>query len=158
MHSFSDSANVIDVVYGFNVGGGRVGTAVQIVANVNGNADQINVQIYDHVGSTWDNVGIISGAGGADLFVSIEPALFQRHSGTGAELGKVYVRFSTVTTTPSILEVDQCVVSAVNIGQSVGYANGSIWVDTVNGSGGTESFVNGTADNPVCQNINVPEY
>jgi len=37
----------------------------------------------------------------------------------------------------------------VNIGQSVGYADGAIWVDTVNGTAGAEPFTNGVADNPV---------
>lgn len=50
-HTISDTGNDIDIVYGFQVGGGRVGVGVQIVANVNGNADEMKVKAYDHGGS-----------------------------------------------------------------------------------------------------------
>jgi hypothetical protein len=40
-------------------------------------------------------------------------------------------------------------VLKVNTSRTVGYANGEVWIDTVAGTAGTESFVNGVADNPV---------
>jgi hypothetical protein len=35
------------------------------------------------------------------------------------------------------------------IQENLGYANGAIWIDTANGTSGTETFENGTVDNPV---------
>ncbi|KKK72775.1 hypothetical protein LCGC14_2900520, partial [marine sediment metagenome] len=73
-----------------------------------------------------------------------------KYTGTGSELGKVYVRYdNNDPDTPTNLEVFECIVAAVSIGQTVGYSNGQIWVDTVSGTSGTEDFVNGVADNPV---------
>ena len=147
-HTILDSSDDIDIVYGFQVGGGRVGTQVQIVANVNGNADEIKVKAYDHVGDDWEIIGTIEGSGGSS-FVTIEPTLFQKYTGTGAEIGKVYIRFETDSTTPAQLEVDQCVVLAANLSQTVGYSGGYIYFDSNASNTNTEAFVDGVADNPV---------
>lgn len=146
--SITDVGNDIDWILEYSVGGGRSATSVDIVTNVNGNADQMNLKVYDFVGSTWDTIGTLLGTGGS-AFSSQSVQLLTKHTGTGADLGKVYIRFDTTTTTPALLEIDKCLVSAVNLSQSVGYSDGRIWIDTNNGTAGTETFVNGTADNPV---------
>jgi hypothetical protein len=145
-HSIDDTTNVIDVVYGFSVGGGRVATGVTIHADVSDNTDEMLVKVYDHVGSDWETIGTLDGNAGMQ---ALDIALLIKHTGLAAELGKVYIRLDTDSTTPSNILVDQILVSAVSIGQSVGYANGQIWVDTLAGTAGTEAYVNGTADNPV---------
>ncbi len=145
-HNIDDTGDDIDIVYGFAVGGGRIGSAVSIVADISDNNDEIKVKVFDHVGSDWEIIGTIAGGGGSS-FVSITPELLLKHTGTGSELGKVYIRFETDSTTPSNILVDKCLVAAVNIGQSIGYANGQIWLDTIDGTAGTEAFVNGVADN-----------
>ena len=141
-HSIDDSGNDIDIVYGFQVGGSRVGTQISVNADVDGNADSMQVEVWDHVGSAWEELGVIAN----DTILSL--SIVQKHTGTGSEIGKVYVRFDNNGTTPSNLEVFECLVSAVNVSQTVGYANGAIWTDTNNGTAGTENFVNGVADNP----------
>ncbi len=141
--SIDDVANDIDIVYGFQIGGNRQGVNIIINADVDGGPDQISVKVYDHVGAGWDTVGEI------DDNDILNIPIVAKHTGTGAELGKVYIRFETDGTTPSNLEVFECLVAAVSVSQSVGYAIGRIWVDTNNGTAGTEPYVNGTADNPV---------
>lgn len=147
-HDIDDTGNDIDIVYGFSVGGGRTGGNIIFEGFVQGNGDEMKIKAFDHVGSDWEIIATIPGQNGTANIV-LEPKLLLKHTGTGSELGKVYIRFDTDSTTPSNLSVDQLLVSAVNIGQSVGYANGQIWIDTVNGVAGTEAFVNGVADNPV---------
>lgn len=146
--SIAAVGNDIDWVLGYNVGGTRAATSVDIVANVNGNADAMVVKAYDHVGATWDVITSLPGAGGA-AFTRVNAALLAKHTGTGSELGMVYIRFDTDATTPSLLEIDLCLIGAVSTSQSIGYANGAIWVDTVNGTAGATPFLNGTADKPV---------
>jgi len=141
-HSINDTGNDVDIVYGFQVGGNRQGTTLTIFADVDGGADNINAKIYNHVSASWETVGNIDD----DDLLSIP--LTDVFTGTGSELGKVYVRFETDTTTPSNLRVWECLVTAVQVDQSIGYSNGSIWVDTNNGTAGTENYVNGTGDNP----------
>ncbi|MCP4929475.1 MAG: hypothetical protein GY918_10530, partial [Gammaproteobacteria bacterium] len=121
-HDFTDTGNDISHVYGFDVGSGRVGTSVHIIANVNGNADEMQIEAWDHVSTGWEVIGTIPGSGGSG-YVDIEPALLLKHTGTGAEIGKVYIQFDTNSTTPSDLSVELCLVSAVST--SDGIANGS---------------------------------
>lgn len=147
-HDIDDTGDDIDIVYGFAVGGGRIATDTVFAGFVQGKNDEIKIKVFDHVGSDWEIIGTIIGSNGTNNIV-LDLPLLTKHTGTGAELGNVYIRFEKDSTTPSNLSVDKLLVSAVNIGQSVGYANGRIWVDTVNGTAGTEAFVNGVADQPV---------
>lgn len=148
IHDMDDVGNDIDIVYGTNVGGSRTAIACKLVANVTGNSDEMKLKAYDHIGADWEIIGTIPGSGGGS-FVTLEPILLAKHTGTGSELGKVYLRLETDGTTPAGIDIDQLVVFAVNIGQSVGYANGQIWIDTVNGVAGTIPFTHGVADQPV---------
>ncbi len=142
-HSINDTGNDIDIVYGYQVGGNRQGNNIIINADVDGGQDQVAVRIYDHVGTAWETLGEIDDN---DL---LNIPIVAKHTGTGSELGKVYIRFETLATTPANLEVFECLVAAVNVSQSVGYSNGRIFVDTNNGTAGTTPFLNGTADKPV---------
>ncbi len=146
-HDMDDDSNVIDIVYIYNVGGGRVGTALSLIANLNGNTDELAVQTYNNVTDAWETIESLPGSGGSSFQVLV-PDLLRRHTGTNAELGDVFIRFATATTSPSSLEVDKLTVSVVNIGQSSGYL-GFIWLDTVEGVAGTEPFVNGVSDGAV---------
>jgi hypothetical protein len=149
VHDIDDAGpDDIDIVYGAAVGGGRTASLASIIANVDGNNDEIKVKAFDHVGADWEIIGTVEGSGGT-TFKALDLDLLLKHTGTSTELGKVYIRFETDTTSPSNLSIDKLIIRAVNIGQSVGYANGRIWVNTVSGVAGTEPFVNGVADNPV---------
>ena len=148
LHDIDDTGNDIDIVYTFRVGGGRVGTEIMFAGFVQGNSDIVAIEVYDHVGDDWEVVHNIAGTNGTVNSVADIPLLL-KHTGTGSDLGDVYIRFDTNSTTPSNLSVDRLLVEAVNIGQTAGYQNGAIWVDTANGTAGTENFVSGTADNPV---------
>ncbi|MGI9297088.1 MAG: beta strand repeat-containing protein [Gammaproteobacteria bacterium] len=147
-HQIDHSGNAIDIVYSFPVGGARSAVEVTFKGYLTSSNDVINLQAYDFVGADWETRKVITGQNGTTNITEIV-ALLTKHTGTGADLGTVLIRFQTIGQTSPVLQVDEVLVSAVNTGQSVGYANGRIWIDTVNGTAGTESFVNGTADNPV---------
>ncbi len=148
LHDIDDTGSDIDIVYGFAVGGGRVGTEVSFAGFVQGNGDEMKIKVYDHVGSDWEIIGTIPGQNGTTN-VGADLPLLLKHTGTGTELGNVYIRFDTDSTTPSNLSIDKLLVSAVSIGQSIGYEGGSIWINTALSNTNTEVFVDGVADNPV---------
>lgn len=145
-HQIDDSANAIDIVYQFDVGGGRTANSLTFKGYLSSSNDSINVQAYN--GSTWDTRAAIEGQNGT-ANISREIPLLGTHTGTGSDIGKVFIRFVCSSQSNPTLFVDELLVQAVNIGQTVGYAEGAIWIDTNNGTAGTEAFVNGTADNPV---------
>lgn len=147
-HVIDDDTNVIDILYQFNIGGGRTGTTVIWKGYLAGSSDSVNIQLYDFVGTDWETRAVITGKNQA-VNETIDFPILAKHTGTGVNIGIVYVRFITATATNPTLETDELIVEAVGIGQTVGYQTGAIWIDTVNGTAGTENFVNGTADNPV---------
>jgi len=147
-HTITHAANAIDWIYGFNVGGG--GTAVEYVFNgyLDSANDTITIQAYNFVGVSWETIGSLQGQGGTTN-TGLTAALFPRHTGTsGADKGLTYIRVLCSGMTSPVLNIDQQYVNFAVTSRSVGYANGQVWVDTVDGQTGTELYVNGTADNP----------
>lgn len=144
---FSIDADTDDVnlVLGYNIGGSRQATDVAIFANVNGNTDEITVKVFNFVTQLFELKGTISGSGGTS-FVPLDPELVARNTGTGTEIGDVFVLFDTVSTTPSSLDIDKCLITAVGTNTLIGYPNG--FEIAAAGTSGTEFGVNGTSGNP----------
>jgi len=140
-HSINDTGNNISVVYGYQVGGSRIATTLYVNADVDGGNDNMDVELYDHVGAQWVVMGNIDD--NDQLTIPIEA----KYTGTGSELGKVYLRFVNNATTPSNLEVFEGLIAAVNTSVSVGYQDGAYWVKAT-GTSGTEWGTNGVADSP----------
>ena len=139
-----DAANVITYALTFDVGAVRESTSVNVTANVDGNTDQIVVQAYDFDGSAWETIGVLSGSGSSS-YQTLEAPLLSKHT---SSTGKVHIAFDTVSTTPSLLQVDSVFVSAVAKINIIGYTNASVWVDEVAGtSTGTLEGVDATVTN-----------
>lgn len=147
-HNVTHSANNIDIVYGYDVGGARTSVEVVFKGYLNGSNDEATIQAYDFVGAGWDTVRTLSGQNGTTN-VTETVALLSKHTGTGADLGKVYIRIECAAQTSPDLFVDQILVEAVSSNTSIGYEGGAVWIDTAASNTNTESFVDGTADNPV---------
>lgn len=145
LHSMDDDNNDINIAYGFNIGGSRQASAVSIFANLNGNNDEIVVKAYNFVTSGWEAKGTIEGSA-TTSFVPLNREFVSRNTGTGTEIGDVFVLFDTVSTTPSALDVDKCLITAVGTNVLIGYPNG--FEVSAAGTSGTEFGVNGTAGNP----------
>ena len=149
-HQITHSANVIDIVYQYDIGGSRTATEVTWAGKVVGNNDIVTLQAYN--GSTWDNIVAIDGSNGAPTSVSDNGTtvgkLLTTHTGTGADLGKVFIR-AISSSTGVVLYTDSLLVSAVASQATIGYIGGAVWLDTGLSNTNTESFVDGTADNPV---------
>lgn len=151
-HTIDSTGNELDVYYEFTVGGDGVPVSVVITGYLNGNNDDLEVHAYNWSTPGWDQVGDLEGKA---LTINEVYAynLFTSHVGTGSDLGTVRIRFTdgAYTLTSATLTVDQIYVSYSVVARSVGYADGAIWVDTglSPGNTNTESYVDGTADNPV---------
>lgn len=148
-NTITGSATAFDIVYQFLTGGGTSPVALTWHGYLNGANDSGTFYAWNHVGAAWEIIGSIEGQAGT-VNVTKTLTLYSRHRGTSAaELGKVYIRLAGSSITNPVLNTDQIYTSYAVTSRSVGYANGAIWVDTVNGTAGTESFVNGVADAPV---------
>ena len=148
-HEIASVGNAMDVQYTFDVGGNGTASGVEMTGRLNGSNDSILVQAYNWDGPTWDQIGVMQGSN-SSTDGALAFNLLTRHTGTGDNLGKVTIRgYAASGLSSATLYIDQAFVSYAVVAQSVGYANGRVWVDTVNGVAGTEAFVNGVADNPV---------
>ena len=145
-HVIDDDTNAIDIVYQFDVGGGRTASNALFKGYVSGSNDTITVQAYN--GSGWDTVASIPGQNGSTN-ITVDIPLLATYTGTGSDLGLVFIRFVCSGQSNPTLNIDQLLVQGVNIGQSAGYSGGFIYFDSAASNTNTEAFVDGTADNPV---------
>ena len=149
-HQHTDTVGAVELYYQFDVGGDGVPTSVTITGRINGNNDDLDgIYAYNWGGTSWDRVGDFDGqATSTDVVRNYD--LFTSHVGTGANLGKVRIRFfASAGLTTATLSVDQIFTSYAVVARSVGYADGAIWINTNASNTNTEAFVDGTADNPV---------
>ena len=143
-HVINDDGNVTDFYYEFDVG--TVGIATTVTWNgyvqiVNNSA---NVYGWDWGSSGWKQIGLISGS---QVISWLEDSfvLTAAMTGTGANIGLVRIRLESDDA--AAIGTDRILCQYTNLNQTVGYANGQIWVDSA-GTAGAELYVNGTADNP----------
>ena len=148
-HEVDDVAGQIDFYYEFDVGGNGVAVTGTMFGRLQGNNDVLPVFAYNWIGASWDQLDTIIGSNSttdSEFTVNLNVA----HTGTGANIGKVRVRaYEPSTLTTATIFMDQIFVSYAVVAQSVGYDGGKVWVNTATGTAGTESYVNGVADNPV---------
>lgn len=148
-HKIDDAADAIDIVYGFDVGGDGIPTQLNMTGFLNGVNDELKVFGYDFVDSDWVQIGIVVGKTITTNDENTYPMFVSMVGTIGSDLGKVYIRFQNTGQSDPDLNIDQLFISYAVVRRSVGYSDGAIWVDTINGTAGTENYVNGTADNPV---------
>jgi len=147
-HQHTDTGGAMELYYQFDVGGAGVATEVETFGRINSANDDLVMYAYDWGNTQWDAIGSFDGQG-STTNVQRSRSLLTRHTGTGVNLGKVRVRFYAASgLTTSTLYMDQIFTSYAVVSQTVGYANGMFWLDTAEGTAGTEVYVNGTADKP----------
>ena len=145
-HQHTDTAGVMELYYQFDVGGNGIGAVVDVHGRINGNNDDLTVYAYNWDGASWDALGVFAGQA-SSTNVPREYKIARRNTGTGANLGKVRIRFYAASgLTSATLHVDRILLSKSVVTESVGYALGRVWLDTVGGTAGTVAFVNGVAD------------
>lgn len=147
-HQLTHTGNAFDFVYRLPIGGGRTAATAEWRGYLTSNNDTCSMQAYDFGGDVWDTIATISGTNSTNNATHV-PNLLSKHTGTGSEIGNVYIRFVTTGQSSPVLNTDLLLVQAVNIGQSIGYSIGSVWADSSAGNTNTEVFVDGVADNPV---------
>lgn len=146
--TLNDAAGTLDMYFEFDVGSTGVPTGGKWTGYLQGSNDSLTIYGYNWVTTSWVQVGTVSGTNPATVQV-IDFDLFTSMVGTGANAGKVRIRFENTGLTSAVFATDQ-IFTSYSISQSpVGYANGRIWVDTVNGTAGAIEGVNGVADLPV---------
>jgi len=144
-HQIASVANAFDWIYGFNVGAARSASKVVMRNNMSATGDTCTVQAYNFVTPGWDTRTTITGT--AETLRDIP--LLAAHTGTGADQGKVYIRFVFSEGDAGTLVNDELYVQAQQSGSLVGYSDGAVWLNTNASNTNTVPYVDGVADNPV---------
>lgn len=145
-HVIDDTGNAIDIVYRANISGGRLGSQLIFKGYLNSNNDTINVQVYDFVGADWETRLVITGQNGS-INIALDIPILLKHTGTGADLGDVLVRFVNTGQSGPQLNIDELLVQGVANTSSLGFLNAAVWMDTIDGESGTAEGV-GQATKP----------
>ena len=154
-HVITAAASTIDIYYQFSVGADGVPVSVTVTGYLKEGApaggDTIAIQAYNWGTTSWDTLDSAFWTGiTTDTNSTKSATLFTSHVGTGANDGLVRVRFySTTLEAGTTLNTDQIYLSYSVVRQSVGYADGAVWINTNVSNTNTTSFVDGVADNPV---------
>jgi hypothetical protein len=147
-YQLNDTAGLLDVQFDFEIGSDGVPTGITLYGYLNGGNDSVQIQAYDWVTSQYRTLGTIQGSNGTSP-QEYNFALFTSMVGSGVDDGTVRIRLYDATLTNSDLFIDQLYTSYSVVNRSIGYSNGSIWVNGLTGTSGTVPFIDGTADNPV---------
>jgi len=145
-HIVNDVGGAIDVVYQISIGGSRTARSITFTGHLTGNNDILNFSVWN--GTTWDAYGELVGQTGAANVVRVLN-LLSRHTGTGADIGLVFLRIDGSGLTGATLTVDELLVEGVASQQIIGYVGGQVWIDTNRDNTGTVLYNDGTFDNPV---------
>ena len=146
VHSLEDDGGATDAYYIFDVGGNGVPTTVTWWGFLNSNGDDYTFHAWNWSTSAWEQVGSAAATNGSTV-VAREFDLTTAHVGTGANIGLVHFRLLSADGTK--FSTDRVLCSYAVVTQSVGYADGAIWVNTNDANTNTTAFVDGVADNPV---------
>ena len=151
-HTIDHVAGAIDSQYTFDIGSTGVPVSLTMVGRLYDPpsvADTMDVFAWDYVGSAWSQIDTIPGVN-SGINLTYTGILFSNHVGTGVNAGEVQIRYEqTGLGVGTTLNIDLLYVSYSVVASPVGYANGRIWIDTVNGTAGTTPGVHGVADLPV---------
>lgn len=147
LHELSDDTGTFDAYYETNVGADGVPARCQVTGFLNSSNDALTVYAWKWSTTEWKVLGTIQGKNpsGNEVY-SFD--MYGSHAGTGADLGKVRIRFAGAGLTSAALKIDQLFVAHSVVNRSAGYANGAVWVDTLDGTDGTVVDTNGVVDNP----------
>ncbi|MEE9159926.1 MAG: hypothetical protein V3U60_16265 [Gammaproteobacteria bacterium] len=146
LHSLAPDVIDTDGYYQFDIGGNGVPSSITWEGYANHNGDSYAVYAYNYGTTTYEQIGTIIGA--PQILVGVEIFnLTTNHVGTGVDLGKV--RFRILSVDGINFSTDRIYCSYAVVAQSVGYANGALWLNTAASNTNTEPHVDGVADNPV---------
>ena len=146
IHSLEDNGGVTDAYYIFDVGGAGVPVSVSWWGYANSNGDSYCICVWNWSKSIWEQIGEIEGRPGSTVITAIFD-LTNAHVGAGVNIGRVHWRFNSTDGTK--FSTDRLLCSYAIVAQSVGYAEGAVWIDTSLSNTNTEPYVDGVADNPV---------
>jgi hypothetical protein len=145
-------ATAPSIVYEFDCGGGTSPVGFIWTGYVGDlPARTVTMYAWNFNTTDWEALGTIDGGTSTENIVK-NIVLYARHMGDGSSAvnkpaGKIFLKFTGTSANSTTINTDQIYATYSVTSRTVGYADGAVWVKQT-GTSGTETFVNGTADNP----------
>jgi len=150
IHSFDDDSGTVDGRYLFNIGGAFTPTSLAFIGRVNGNND--DVDIFVNTGTIASPVWVSRGTIEGQINSVNNTHTFKLFIGdimTGADAGKVQIRFYATGLSSATVSTDQIFVEKTANFDSTGYAKGALWYDDGAANTNAVADVDGTVRNKV---------
>ena len=144
LHEIAASGGNTDFYYTTTLPGNGVLTGVLWRGYVQANGDSADGQFWDWVAGAYVTELTLSGSNSTTLIDETITAV-NSYTGTGANIGDIRFRFLSTTTTN--IATDRLVFEYTTVAAESGFENGMVWIDTDNGTAGTEKGI-GIATNP----------
>jgi hypothetical protein len=141
----TDLSGVLEINFEFDITNQGSPNTVSILGNLRSSNDELTVLAYDTSISAFAPLGIFKGKNN-DAFKLKTYSLNRTMVGTGADLGKVEIKIYSNSLTGATFKIEQILTDYSIINNSVGYANGAVWLDTNSAYSGAVPFVDGLAD------------
>jgi hypothetical protein len=148
------AAGAMQVTLTFNVGTTGVPNNITLDGRLHDPApttpDILDVEVFNYTTSTWNGVGVVTGVNSTSN--QVHPfSLTDQQVDRVTVPGEVSIRFTNQAgfSANSLFYIDRMLCGYAVVASTVGYANGMIWIDTINGVSGQIKDINGVADNPV---------
>ena len=138
---------ILDMEIEFEVGNDGIPTQNVILGRLSGFGNTLAIEAYDWANASFQQLGDITSTIFPFDATNVTP-LFTHNVGTGSDAGKVRIRLSGTGLGTANLFIDQTFQSFSVVNRSVGYADGSVWVDLSSGNTGAVPFIDGVADRP----------
>ncbi len=120
-HQLQDTGGNFEAYYEYGLGRNGVPASFTWRGRLNGNNDNMSVWAFNWATTTWEQIGLVVGIVGSTDATFSYP-LFQTQVGTGANLGKVRVRFlNSGALTSANLFVDQSYVTYAVVDRPLGF-------------------------------------
>lgn len=149
-HEITDTGNAFDIIYRIPCGKTKTSISIDIQLYLNSNNDVANIQVYDHIGTSWDTLDTIVGTNGSGL-TEKTLRVFQKHTGAfgGANAGEIYIRIvCTAQSSPNLFTATLS-ADAISADAVASYELGQLWLNTALSNTNTTPGIDGRANNPV---------
>ena len=145
-HILENAGNNLDFEYTVTLQREGALTGVVWTGYLGGNGDSIELQFWNWVTSAYITEKTLIGSNGTTPATETISSI-AAYTGTGVNIGKVRFRFFS-TEASALVATDRLIFEYTIVQDVLGFVNGAVWIDTINGVSGTSDGI-GVIGNPV---------
>lgn len=145
VYSVNDNAGTLTLDLDYQLDADADVVQFLLIAAAQGVSDDLTIQFFDQVGSSYVTIDTISGANSL-TYATFDKVVVSKYT---SDAGLFQVRITGTGLGSATLTINKAVAYAVNTVRSAGYDGGYIYFDSSASNTNTTQNIDGTADNPV---------